>query len=569
MISLILIWCYIAIVIIIYGITGVRFLRYLFKIDNQQYPPLTIIFILGLCIVTTICGYLSLFINLGLTAFVLTFLAAIFIFIYYYKEIVGLFKEYLNKLFSFKKYLLIIFAFSIFFIVVKSTNPPASVDTGLYHAQAIKWSEEYRVVPGLGNLHGRLAFNFSWFLPSALFSLSFLKIQPFHVLNPLLLIFVLIMSFEAGDEIIKGHISFANLLKIAIIIPIILVFKNQLSPPNVDMPAALLILVLFIYFIEMLENETPISDGLGPIIVALIAVYGCTVKLSSIPIMVFGIFITLKKIMAKKYTDMLIILGIILIILAPWIIRNIILSGYLVYPFQSLDFFNFDWKIPLKAVVAESRAVSNYARNPGLIPDEWLSGGLSSWFPSWLHYVITGYRKKLEFIVMPALFILAAIIINSFREKSLRINYDAIRKYKIVYLTAVTGVIFWFFTAPDLRLGYGFIMITPLLVFIPITASYRPFVAKSLLWLTFLVLLYFEIVFITGDLPALKNRLILPAPYPEVALQTIRVGEQVVYVPQAKTGLCWYAPLPCTPYPVANLEFRGNNLQDGFRSKKE
>ena len=220
-------------------------------------------------------------------------------------------------------------------------------------------------------------------------------------------------------------------------------------------------------------------------------------------------------------------------------------------------------------MVAESQAVSNYARNPGLIPDEWLSRGLSSWFPSWLHYVITDYRKKLEFILMPALFILAAIIINTFREKSLKINYDAIRKYKIVYLTAVTGVIFWFVTAPDLRLGYGFIMITPLLVFLPITAASRPFVAKSALLLTTLVLLYFEMVFIIGDLPALKNRLILPAPYPKVALQTIRVGDQLVYVPQAKAGLCWYASLPCTPTPVANLEFRGHNLQDGFRSKKE
>jgi hypothetical protein len=112
-------------------------------------------------------------------------------------------------------------------------------------------------------------------------------------------------------------------------------------------------------------------------------------------------------------------------------------------------------------------------------------------------------------------------------------------------------------------------MITPLLVFMPITASYRSFVGKAVLLLTVLVLLYFESVFIGGDLPALKNRLVLPAPYPKVALQAIPVGNQVVYAPQAKAGQCWYAPLPCTPGPVANLEFRGDNLQDGFRSKKE
>ena len=568
MISLLIIWGYIAIIIVIYGTVGVKFLSYLFKSSNQEYPDLTIIFILGLCIITTISGYLSLLINLGLLAFVLILLMAIIIFYYYYQDIAGLFRGYINKLWSIKKYFIIIFAFTIFFILVKSSNPPTSVDTGLYHAQAIRWIEEYRVVPGLGNLHGRLAFNFSWFLPSALFSLSFLKIQPFHVLNPLLLIFVLIMSFEAGDAIIKGHNSLANLLKVGIIIPITLVFKDQLSTPNVDLPAALLILVLFIYFVDMLEGDMVQSNTLEPIIIVLISAYVTTIKLSSIPIIIFGIYICGKKIFRKKYKDVVFILGMIFIIFVPWIIRNVILSGYLVYPFPSLDLFNFDWKIPLKAVVAEGQAVSNYARNPGLIPDEWLSQGLSFWLPSWLHYVTTAYRKKLELILLPALFMLGAIIINTFREKSLKINYDTIRTYKIIYLAAVTGIIFWFVNAPDLRLGYGFIMMAPMLMLMPLEGVLRPSVTKLLFFLISLTLLYFEIVFVGGDLSSFKTHLLLPAPYPKVTLQISRVGDKAVYIPENKAGLCWYAPLPCAPGAVLGLEFRGKTLREGFRVKK-
>ena len=41
-------------------------------------------------------------------------------------------------------------------------------DTGLYHAQSIRWIEEYGVVKGLGNLHCRLAYNSSSFALSAL-----------------------------------------------------------------------------------------------------------------------------------------------------------------------------------------------------------------------------------------------------------------------------------------------------------------------------------------------------------------------------------------------------------------
>ncbi|QNP52660.1 hypothetical protein H9L05_02570 [Hymenobacter qilianensis] len=51
----------------------------------------------------------------------------------------------------------------------QSTLAPANFDSGLYHFQTLKWLNEYPTVPGLGNLHGRLAFNSSWFPLLSLF----------------------------------------------------------------------------------------------------------------------------------------------------------------------------------------------------------------------------------------------------------------------------------------------------------------------------------------------------------------------------------------------------------------
>ena len=53
-------------------------------------------------------------------------------------------------------------------------------DTGLYHAQSIRWIEEYGIVPGLGNLHSRLAYNSSAFCLSALYSMAFLGGRSYH-----------------------------------------------------------------------------------------------------------------------------------------------------------------------------------------------------------------------------------------------------------------------------------------------------------------------------------------------------------------------------------------------------
>lgn len=47
-------------------------------------------------------------------------------------------------------------------------------DSDLYHAQSIRWIEEYGVVPGLGNLHERFAYNSAAFAVNALYSMKWL-----------------------------------------------------------------------------------------------------------------------------------------------------------------------------------------------------------------------------------------------------------------------------------------------------------------------------------------------------------------------------------------------------------
>ncbi|MDE7274344.1 MAG: hypothetical protein K2N95_15060, partial [Lachnospiraceae bacterium] len=66
-------------------------------------------------------------------------------------------------------------------------------DSDLYHAQSIRWIEEYGIVKGLGNIHVRFAYNSSFFALSALYSMKFLLKQSLHTVNGFL---ALILSFE-------------------------------------------------------------------------------------------------------------------------------------------------------------------------------------------------------------------------------------------------------------------------------------------------------------------------------------------------------------------------------------
>lgn len=51
---------------------------------------------------------------------------------------------------------------SLIVSAVCALHPIKVYDTGLYHLNMVQWIKDYPVVPGLGNLHGRLAFNSSF-----------------------------------------------------------------------------------------------------------------------------------------------------------------------------------------------------------------------------------------------------------------------------------------------------------------------------------------------------------------------------------------------------------------------
>lgn len=85
-------------------------------------------------------------------------------------------------------------ALIVLIMVIWTAQDPMHYDTGLYHAQAIHWIEDYGVVPGLGNLHNRLAYN-SAFMPfQALYSLKWHFGRSLHSLNGFLCCFFLIYA---------------------------------------------------------------------------------------------------------------------------------------------------------------------------------------------------------------------------------------------------------------------------------------------------------------------------------------------------------------------------------------
>ncbi len=565
MLATLIIWIYILFFSYIYGWTIVDWLSTIFsiKIDLETFS-LPLILLAGICGINVFSAFLSLFINLSWLA------QAIFV-------VIGLvlgWRMWNSKvcLPSIKPssipWLILIFGFLVFLTVLENgITIPVNPDTGIYHAQAIRWIETYPAVPGLGNLQSRFAYNSNWLVINAFFSFSFLGIRSFHVL-PGAFILIALTYFMGGTlKLLKKQFSISSIIKTLLIPLVFYILGSQISSPGTDFPASGWTWITFLVLLEFIEKRNELqqnSVSLEEILVFIFSIYLVTVKLSTVPLLMLSGYILIKHIRPNgKVIVKLAILA--LIILAPWFARNLILSGYWVYPVPFLYAFspNWDWKIPFDTVLNEQRVILAWARIPRADATSVLSMPLIKWLKEWFLNLTINQRG----LVLGAVF--SPIVYALSHYLSLR-KIPTHRIFFFGYLVSYLGLIFWLFGAPDIRFGFGFIISTallsggPLLYWIIDKVQFQ----KILIYIfVALIITYQAFVMVNScELKSLSQRLILPADYGDLATSPCNLHGYTLLCADYYNE-CWYGPFPCIPPSSANpnVELRGPTLRSGFR----
>ena len=176
---------------------------------------------------------------------------------------------------------MIVAVLCLFFTLVWTTREPWHYDTGLYHAQAIRWIEEYGVVPGLGNLQMRFAYNSAFMSLQALFSLGWLVGQSLHSLNGFFCFAALtwaLTTIRVRSTEERKAWQTSDWLKTAMVIYIVIA-RNSISSCGTDILSMLLLLYVGAKWCEAAERE---EKSLNPwCFCCLLSVYALTVKLSA------------------------------------------------------------------------------------------------------------------------------------------------------------------------------------------------------------------------------------------------------------------------------------------------
>lgn len=442
-----------------------------------------------------------------------------------------------------------------------STRRAANPDTGIYHAQAIRWMETYPAVPGLGNLHTRFAYNSAWLTLNAQFSLVFLGGQSFHALPGLWMAVFALAALLGASKIIQRQAQPSDWLLFLLLPLAFYAMAVESASPGTDLPAVLVTwLVLWGW---MREREATGADAFRGVVTALAAVFALTVKLSAVPLVLFALLEGFAYLRGRLWRRLgALALGGVLI-LAPWCARNGVLSGYLVYPLPEVDWFNLDWKIPAEVAQGERMVIQAWARIPREEKTVVQAMPLATWAKVWYLNKDSADRALLWGVLLAPL---GMGLVWLLRKRSRAGLADFIRVYGAGYAVLWAGLLYWFFSAPDLRFGWGLVLAALVLGWLPLIGAARAGrwgkpIATALLALT-LLLWGLQIRAIEPRNPL---RLLVPREYTSLSTAPCALANRTILCAEWY-GECGYSAFPCIPSPNPEAALRGAELRDGFRS---
>ncbi|MFC1770299.1 LIC_10190 family membrane protein [Candidatus Margulisiibacteriota bacterium] len=551
------------------AITGLGFWSHLlFKIRNKSIESGFSGFWIGWVILVACLQVIHLFMPLNLSVFVvIIFLGLVGFFINSRELFYIIKKQSLTKI-------IIITIVCLFFSIWISNQALAPItrhgNAGFYHLQTLKWISTYKTVPGLGNLDALLGYNQSHFLYQALLNNGYLLNKVHHFGNGLLLWVMMMQILFSLTKIFSDRNYLKRDIFRALFFPAVIYkcfyYASSLTP---DLPLFILgIIISSELCFLFLDKDSPDSKRYSTLYICILSLLAVTIKLSfavyaffSIALSFFYYIYKLTDPKDRKSSFLKLSFFIFLCFLLidiPWIIRNIILSGYLLYPISSFS-LPVVWKMPAENV----KFVAQAFKNMSFYSDIGLTKKIPidmQWLKIWGLYWAKRFRY--DILLLPALFLLMPLGIKYYKKQKV---------YQLLFLLpAFASVVFLFFYAPTPR----FMGSAPFQLWL---GSFVFFITGSKLFNQFNLKELFAIFIVCSLLLAgTRSTFIRPthnAFFDIPKIKTKKVITQtglVVNVPVSPKTYCWNSSLPCTMLPDPRLgTLEKGKMESGFKIYNE
>lgn len=443
-------------------------------------------------------------------------------------------------------------------VLINIVQRKAYGDIADYHLQAIRWAEEYALVPGVGNIRRQLGNNSSWFLLNAFSGFHFLGLRSVYTINAGLVIMVGLFVTPH----LKQHFWLRNVVLLGYFA--IVATRKYTGAVTNDLIITSSIVLLFSWFTDNMDESVKVKPAF--IWMIILSVSLVTYKLSALPMVLFGAGVLYYLIRNKFITlrNILVSSAVLTLVFIPWLITNVIQTGYLLFPATATNWFNVDWQMRPEILKFEVDANLAYARAPKVDTETAYNFTFSQWLPHWVDS-LDGFSI---FLIAGCLFFLLALFVIVLINKSFQKSFLS-KYYLVLVLTIIVALVLWFTHGPAPRFVFGYFIFTIAMGVAVVNSSFLHNLLHNRLRLYSIFIVYlimgFSIFNWISTTPI--STLYQPLPYYEPKLTRFEVSGGSLWVP-ANNDPCWDAELPCTNQPDSLIQFRGTSLQDGFRIKK-
>ena len=341
-------------------------------------------------------------------------------------------------------------------------------DAGWYHLPFTKILNDFKIIFGTASLHPMFGVNSILQYISAVFNNSILNDK--GVLFPNALIAIYFFGFFIS-ELFKKNKNFLKKFFSFFVLSYMFIEANRYSEYGNDIPGLFYFLYVIYLFLDIKKYNLSYKEIEK---ISLFSVFAFTIKTFLIFIFIIPLIFFLKNIKKKIFP---LIASFFLI---AWFIKNILISGCLIYPVNFTCSNNLKWyssnpkfqisalnssqftELYIKGWYNEKNIINisedNYQydlekKNRFLKNFNWLN-------KNWLSNNFKNIIKRFDYFII---LILSLIFINKLilKNKLLqRKNYLLNSEIKIILLIGLVGTSVFFYKFPDGRYGVSYILIT-------------------------------------------------------------------------------------------------------------
>ncbi len=462
-----------------------------------------------------------------------------------------------------RKLLYIIAGITAIVFAMSSAGPDKLVDTIWYHAQTIHWIEEYGCVRGTANLLYSLGYNNAQHYFDALFSMKWLLGQSLKGTGGFFGLVIFLHGLLRVCRWKRHAHHCADMLAVWEMGYSIIVTAFYTDPYVDTLPNALVFFILTEWF-GLLEEKKEDTVWFG--FYCLLAVFAVVCKTSvamTVLLSAYPVYLFVKK---KKARLILFYLGAGFLITIPFMITNVIVTGYPVYLLSALDFFDVPWKIDPAILEYSVDNMVAFARMPEGTMEEALNCGLR-WVPSWFRAESVSHQILYLAVALFVGFDLIYTVISLFRKKA--VDFWMLYPRLCVY----AGLAYWFMTIPQVKYCWSF-LIFPIAV-IPayyLERKLKPLFAARLMQLvSFALLLMYVGFYSLRTLGYMKEGItqypVMQADYRTFVFEAVEKGGHTFYIRIDDGG-----DIGCGYYTFPYVENKrdmdrlvvGDSLREGF-----